>query len=129
MADDNKKFPPPGTRRRSAEPYRQAAPAPPPLVSEVVAQPHSEKIPDVFDELERVQIDPRALEEIRSSNRMWGTILMVFGLFLIAASFAMGLTAFSGHVYPQSVFVTLPSVGLGIFFFGLSRFRSRDIEP
>lgn len=120
-----KKFPPPRAKHADL-PYRKPAPAPPPLAIEVKSAPIIEApmSQDVFDELEKVEIDPKALEEARSSNRAWGAAMIVLGLFLLGISIAIDLTSSTSS---RSV-VYLPGAGVMSLAYGIRRWRLRGIE-
>jgi uncharacterized membrane protein YcjF (UPF0283 family) len=126
MSDDEKTFPAPRPRRKDA-PYRQAAPPAPSAPVDIVEAPvPSEKPLDVFEELQRVEIDPRVLEEARSSNRSWGSVMIAFGLFLIIISIAMDVSMWTS--YAQWRYFSLPGIGFILVVYGIRRWRLRGIE-
>ncbi|MEO7110220.1 MAG: hypothetical protein ABI183_07280 [Polyangiaceae bacterium] len=127
MPEENKKFPPP--RSRVVAPYRQAAPTPPPRVVDaksltIVAPPEQH---DLLDELEKVEIDPRVLEEARSSNRAWGGAMIAFGLFSIILSIALEISVMHSHISSRSAFY-LPGLGIMSLAYGIRRWRMHGIE-
>jgi len=127
MDSENKKFPPP--RRRVVDPYRQPAPTPQPSAdvtsAPIVRAPDSR---DVFEDLEKVEVDPRALAEARSSNRAWGGAAIALGLFLVIFCLALGISAPSNYGYRSSRIISLPGIGVFLIFYGIAKWRQRGID-
>jgi hypothetical protein len=124
----NKKFPPPRAKEAVA-PYRKAAPAPPPLSNDVKSAPIVE-LPqryDLLEELQKVEIDPRVLEEARSSNRSWGSVMIAFGLFLIIISIALDVSMWNTG-YVQWRFFSMPGMGVILVAYGIRKWRQRGIN-
>ncbi len=82
---------------------------------------------DLLADLEKVEIDPRALEEARSSNRAWGTAGIVIGLAMIVFSVSMDVAMWrSGHA--SSRFFFMPGIGFVLLSYGIRKWRQRGID-
>ena len=125
--DEKKRFPAPG--RTAVSPYRKVAPPlpAPPQAAKHVAVP----TPDIdpIDELARVEIDPRVIEERRSADRFWGAIASLIGGALLMFAAAMDYSIFgSGTFPPYKMFLSPHIFGLALLVYGVIRLRSRGLE-
>ncbi len=128
MSEKEKTFPAPRDRKK-ATPYRQAAPPAPSAPVDIVKHAPIVEAPrpyDPLEELEKVEVDPRVLEEARSSNRSWGSVMIAFGLFLIIISIALDVSIWGTSHGPRRF--SLPGIGFILVAYGIRRWRLRGIE-
>lgn len=129
MSANEKKFPQPRAKQADA-PYRKAAsPSPPLLPIDVKSAPivNAPQPRDLLEELEKVEIDPQVLEEARSSNRSWGSVMIAFGLFLIIISVALEVSMWNSN-YRSFRFISMPGIGVILVAYGIRKWRQRGID-
>ena len=127
--DEKKRFPAPG-RSKADSPYRKVAP-PSPAPHHDAKQAAAVPTPDVdpMDELARVEIDPRVVEERRSADRFWGGITSLIGGAMLTFAAAMDYSIFGGGASPPYKMFLAPHIfGLLLLVYGVIRLRSRGLE-